>query len=398
MRRFSVLLLIALGFAFSFVSPPLSAAGTRATDFYVVAHMANNLASVDWAVERGANAVEMDLQFWPDGAVNEFRHGSPCDCTCRVVTLSADNICTPLGDSCNAKAEAREMMRKVASKSQVALLFIDSKVDGAMRPEVQRAAGVNVVNMLDEILYGSGYRGKVVVSAGNYTAYEYIVSAANRANEIRRELYFAFDQIGKSKEDAATALAYLTSLPRTTRAVGTGISSCAFGESTFGDYRDAVRTGSENEDARMSALTYVWTIDSETSMNRYIDAGARAILTNFPGKLAGVARGRNLTLATPGAPMTIVSSNNINDVRGPIRRDCSCDYRQTGTSFLLVPKGGCRINTPALPNQACRCRYMGAWTCRGDVTGCSNSNASQCRAPDGSKESCELGGGDCGGY
>ena len=66
---------------------------------------------------------------------------------------------------------------------------------------------------------------------------------------------------------------------------------------------------------------------------------------------------------------------------------CDCDHRS----------GGCVIVSKAPRGLACRCKF-GEWTCSGLIQNCRNRNSPKCRNPDASKESCELGGGDCGGY
>ena len=67
---------------------------------------------------------------------------------------------------------------------------------------------------------------------------------------------------------------------------------------------------------------------------------------------------------------------------------CDCDYHS----------GGCSISRPAPAGQACKCSYLGFFTCSGDNCPCSNPNSPLCATPDMSVASCILGGGDCGGY
>ncbi len=50
----------------------------------IVAHMTNTPGAVRWALEQGANGVELDLQF-VDDQPDRFQHSidfEPCDCTC----------------------------------------------------------------------------------------------------------------------------------------------------------------------------------------------------------------------------------------------------------------------------------------------------------------------------
>ena len=68
--------------------------------------------------------------------------------------------------------------------------------------------------------------------------------------------------------------------------------------------------------------------------------------------------------------------------------DCDCDYSP----------GGCKISQVAPAHTACRCDYMGAFTCDGEVVRCHDETDPLCANPDGSKASCQLGGGDCDGY
>lgn len=67
---------------------------------------------------------------------------------------------------------------------------------------------------------------------------------------------------------------------------------------------------------------------------------------------------------------------------------CDCDYRP----------GGCRISKSAPAHTACKCKYMGAWTCSGEIVSCKNENSQYCQNPDSSIYSCTEGGGDCDGY
>ena len=51
--------------------------------FYNVAHMCNNKYAVEWALQVGANGVEMDLNFKEDGTPDKFTHSHICDCICK---------------------------------------------------------------------------------------------------------------------------------------------------------------------------------------------------------------------------------------------------------------------------------------------------------------------------
>jgi len=68
--------------------------------------------------------------------------------------------------------------------------------------------------------------------------------------------------------------------------------------------------------------------------------------------------------------------------------DCDCDYHP----------GGCSISQAAPAYAACKCKYLGFWTCDGEPVRCHNEASPLCATPDKSVGSCVLGGGDCDGY
>jgi hypothetical protein len=86
---------------------------------------------------------------------------------------------------------------------------------------------------------------------------------------------------------------------------------------------------------------------------------------------------------------TIVSCfQGSGDCGGYQAASCDCDYH----------RGGCTISKAPPAHTACQCKYKGAWTCGGSIVACRDDNADKCRNPDTSRQSCLLGGGDCGGY
>jgi hypothetical protein len=76
------------------------------------------------------------------------------------------------------------------------------------------------------------------------------------------------------------------------------------------------------------------------------------------------------------------------DSKSPYSQYCDCKYLSGGCSISIAPPSG----------TACKCSYDFLFTCGGKVVGCSDPNSDYCAYPDISKRSCNLGGGDCGGY
>lgn len=361
--------------------------------FYVIAHMTNTTTAVNWALAKGANALEMDLRFTAAGEPERFQHSTsitePCDCAC-TGKLQGDTVCAQLlhGPNggimgCQATVAVSEMFATLAAQQQLALVILDSKLSGADAAYLQERAGERIVQTLNADLFGKGYRGNVIISVGHPDAMSYLQQAAKMAavsNNANR-IYFAFDQEGGSAEDAACTLMTLAGLASKNRVFGTGISACA-----AGDFIPAIRTAAANRDAGVAGLVYVWTLDKKDSMRKYIDNGADGILTNLPGNLVEVAREKGLELAKPEDPIPVATNGNV--VGGGGHCKCDCDYHP----------GGCRISKPARPGQACKCSYKGAWTCGGSVVACKNPNSPGCQNPDVSVASCVEGDGDCDGY
>lgn len=47
--------------------------------FYLIGHMANSIDEIDDYLNRGANAIEADVQFDSNGSMIKTYHGPPCD-------------------------------------------------------------------------------------------------------------------------------------------------------------------------------------------------------------------------------------------------------------------------------------------------------------------------------
>jgi glycerophosphoryl diester phosphodiesterase len=342
----------------------------RAEGYFAIAHMTNSADAVNWAVDNGANGLEMDLRFDGEGKPTHFRHGLPCDCTCFT-----GGVCKHLGlTPCLSEVAADAQLKLIAGKPQVALVVIDSKVDD----KTPAVAGTNVVRLLVEHLFGNGYRGSVIVGAPQLSDFAYLQAAAVEAggSAYASRIYFTVDGEGDRTVETITKL---TTLPSRQRVYGTGISACSPKQ-----FHDAIALGALNRAAGVIGLDYIWTIDKSSSMRDYLRAGAHGVMTNDPPALSSVLRAANLPLAPPGGGIGAVTSDSVVNV--PIV--CDCDYHP----------GGCTISKAAPANAACDCIYKGAWTCGGEVVMCQDPGSPDCTNPSTSVGSCIQGGGDCEGY
>ncbi|MBL8203893.1 MAG: hypothetical protein JNM09_06650 [Blastocatellia bacterium] len=272
--------------------PPASVTAKR---FYNIAHMTNTTAAVDWAIAEGANGVEVDIQFDATGRPTEFRHGGSCDCSCGG---SGDNrnVCSSL-KSCEAKEIPATLLNKIAT-TNLALVYIDSKVDGSTNAE----AGNQMIDLLNKELFAKGYRGMVLVGAPKSAAIKYLEAATKRAasSAYKDRLYFGIDMDRVIENKVTTTIANLQKLQATTPGTkityGTGITSC-LGDTFFSEISEGVK----QQAGGVTRLTTVWTIDKPGSLSNYLDLGVRAIITNKPAVLKEVIKQRGgIQLAMPG--------------------------------------------------------------------------------------------------
>lgn len=307
-KRASVLT-VALAFAVLGVAGLATAAGGRRA-YFVIAHMANSTRAIDWALEQGANGIEVDLNFDDRGMPEIFQHGGICDCQCAHGNAS---ICSSLSwdgrggriAPCRASASPRTLLEHAAKKQALALIVIDSKLPNRMSHAAQRAAGREVIALIRDRLFAAGYGGYVIVSVAKMTFEEYLRSAAASATGMSfdKRVFFTFDQEGN---DATAVLTKLRHVSATGRAYGTGISACLPGR-----FYRGIGLAERNRAAGSVSFVYVWTLDSSRSMERYLKAGAQGVITNYPARLRATLAADGRKLASQATEILRTSSNAI---------------------------------------------------------------------------------------
>lgn len=266
---------------------------------YNIAHMTNSGGGLKWAVSVGANAVEADLRFDENGTPTIFKHGFPCDCSVQHKA----SICK-VQSSCSAHEPAARLLQIAASlKSKLALFIVDSKLDKSWSKGRQVVAGRRVVALVNKELFGRGYKGHVMIGAPYAENEAYINSAFQAASATGNAGRFLYSIDGEG-HDINDALDALKSIPPLQRAYGTGISALA-----PGNYAEQIRLASQLRAVGGLAMTYIWTIDKESSMKDYLGVGVDGVMTNSPDKLknlfntGGPALNGSLPAASPGNPI-----------------------------------------------------------------------------------------------
>ena len=200
--------------------------------------MTQTESAVDWALDQGANAVEIDIAFnTVTGALKLVKHGAPCDCSCKcpaplwnLCSSMTGYICSVLihdvskGSPCNAASSVSSLLRHLGSKNQLALIVIDGKIEKeAMREIAMLKAGRNMVSALKRYLFASGYGGKVIVGTPKLNTYSYLqgaVALANTYNGLKDRIFFTVDM---EKNNIVATLQKLHTLPTKNIVYGTGM-------------------------------------------------------------------------------------------------------------------------------------------------------------------------------
>lgn len=367
--------------------------------FYNIAHMVNTPGTVEWAIGQGANGVEIDLAF-DTGTGNAlfFRHsaeGEACDCTCLCPApfwalcgvLYPNSVCAKLLydvsniSPCQAKSSYSTLLSTIATKSSIALVIIDSKIEKAsMTDDVMRNAGRSVITALTSHLFGLGYGGKVIVGSPKLDTLPYLQSAVNaiKGSPYESRVYFTVDL---EKDNIVNTLTTLHTLPTMNIVYGTGISACSPQQMKT----STMELAAANKAKGVIGLAYLWTVDSKSTILDNLPY-VQGVLSNYPGQVNDILIEKGIKKATQSS--TIPPATNRNVVTSTASMTCDCNYHS----------GGCTISRAAPQGMACHCEYKGGWTCGGSIAQCSDPNSYYCKNPDTSVNSCLLGDGDCEGY
>ena len=265
--------------------------------------MVNTIHAVDWAIQEGANAVEFDLDFYTSGYLRRFYHGTRCDCTCRCPSFlsflcSNDRfVCKALrhdsSNPCNAEATVNSLLAHVATKSAIALVYIDSKIPDSMNTRQKQAAGRNVVRTLTNQLFLRGYGGNVIIGAFSNDHLPYLQAAVSEVSSspYKRKIFFALE-LG-SLQTFPEWHALMQDLPTRNIIFGTGQSSCspwAHSQTTLDEARI-------NKDYGTISMAYTWTDDAESTIEHNLNY-VQGIITNFPSTVRDVLQRTGRQLAT----------------------------------------------------------------------------------------------------
>ena len=268
--------------------------------------MANRLSAVDWAVGRGANGIEIDMDFnSTTGDLRRIHHGPPCDCTCKCLVppfsklcgLDTNQVCAPLyydvkGDPCEAESPVRVMFNHIASKTEIALVYLDSKIKD-MDKTTMESAGKNVVKVVNQDLYGANYGGQVIIGILRFSALPYLEAVINeaRSSSFKARIYFTIEN---EENQITKVLKTLHNLPTKNIVYGTGSSSC---NPLYPINATTLELAAINKARGVTGMSYSWTVD-KTSRQVLHMKYLQGIMKNYPGKLYDLLMKNGIELAT----------------------------------------------------------------------------------------------------
>lgn len=274
--------------------------------------MTNTVENVDWAVKQGANAVEADLKF-DDASVGwYFQHNTEtdisCDCTCYIWGAFAGetHLCDNghFGAPCTQWTKATTLLNHMASKEELAMVFIDPKVPTFANYYETKQAKVDLGTMLgrrivkDLFEHGNKkYRGIAVVGGYSMIDIDFLeaVAAHVDSTEFKDRVYYTIGM--ERRYDVTTVSKALAKISDYTF-FADGLTACA-----PGDWTHEIKVGKAEYDKGTLAMPpLIWTVDKVSSMKDYLDAGARSLLTNSPKAALEAVEAKGLThlLAKPG--------------------------------------------------------------------------------------------------
>lgn len=167
-----------------------------------MAHMVNSPEAVQWAADQGANGLEIDVNFDPHtNQATVTHHGGVNDCSfsIRKMFKAPPPICTLKRNPGKVSSPIVGMLQGIRHNApDVALLFIDSKLQEKETVYTAQAKGTSIAQLLVVYLFQAGWKGNVVVCEGvsySQVGEAYLAAAAKVFREAGFEgrAAFSFD-------------------------------------------------------------------------------------------------------------------------------------------------------------------------------------------------------------
>ena len=261
-----------------YISVASAQAGHR-RPFFIIAHMVNSLSEIDYYLDRGANAIEADVNFAANGSALNTFHGVPCDCF---------RWCTSRSDLVDYLRYVRELT--TVQEKNLSLLMFDLKIDtSSMTGEAMRRGGADLFYKLVEHLWkdvSDARRTNVLISIPRVDDREFLegfVRELRKDQNVKYRNNTGFD-VGMNSNLAEIASMYEAMGIAKNIWQGDGITNCFSGVRILKRLRQTVAL----RDSRSGFVhkTYYWTVDKQFPMENILELGVDGMITNHPERLA----------------------------------------------------------------------------------------------------------------
>lgn len=258
--------------------------------FYNIAHMVNSIKEVDDYLRRGANAIETDVTFSPNGSAVFTFHGYPCDCL---------RHCTEKEEFPKFLEYIRDITTpgKTNYKKQLTLLFLDLKIS-QLHHSAKAVSGQELATSIVEHLFNESVvasRVKVLLSVGHIFDYDFILGFENEL--VSRNLDHLNNLIGwdVGLNDPLFVIESMWKRMDMIKNIwqGDGRTNCLSPFYNLGRLSAAIKR--RDDQNMMRPQTYIdkvyhWTIDLTVNLRSSLRTGVDGIITNHPERLVNVLR------------------------------------------------------------------------------------------------------------
>ncbi|KAF8786792.1 Dermonecrotic toxin LiSicTox-alphaV1 like protein [Argiope bruennichi] len=251
--------------------------------FYNIGHMVNSIEEIEEFLKKGANALEIDIQFFPNGSVKETNHGSPCDCR----------------RTCDGRANLKDYLKHLRSITdpntpvnyyeQLPMLFFDLKMETSNdKIESGRDIAWHVLNYLWGDNEDREQEIKVLLSFDNINDKDVVIGFRNefeRQGQKSRLKDVGFDGGSGSLSDIEKIFG---DLKIENVWIGDGMTNCF--SFIRPDFRVKNATAIRDSSDGFIDKVYKWTIDMHFLMREALNIGVDAMITNEPDRLLEVIK------------------------------------------------------------------------------------------------------------
>ncbi|CAN7945828.1 unnamed protein product, partial [Ixodes pacificus] len=253
---------------------------------YNIAHMVNSIKEVSEFMDKGANAIESDVQFYKNGTAHRIFHGEYCD---------FDRSC------CESAAikDFFDYLRKVTISGgkyhgKLLVLMLDIK-SNSLPPKNKRSAGKDIASKLMDHLWRNvpfNEAVNIVLSIGHVTDQE-ILRGAVQAIRQRDAKYlgrvgFDVGMGGDSLQDIRGMYRELKISKH--RWLGDGITNWLSKRAPTKLLEAAIADRKANNANSFVDKVYFWTVDNKEKIRKVLRLGVDGIITNHPEYLSAIIK------------------------------------------------------------------------------------------------------------